>query len=82
MFFLKVHPGGVTALAESVLKNGGVVYGAGYDDSMRVICKKAKSVSELKEMRGSKFVQSLLGNTYKDIKNELNTGKYLSLIHI
>lgn len=51
------------------------MYGAGYDDSMRVICKKATSNDELKEMRGSKFVQSLLGNTYKDVKNELNTGK-------
>lgn len=51
------------------------MYGAGYDDSMRVICKKATSNDELKEMRGSKFVQSLLGNTYKDVKDELNTGK-------
>lgn len=75
-YFLKVHlGGGFTALAEYVLKNGGVVYGAGYDDSMRVICKKATSNDELKEMRGSKFVQSLLGNTYKDVKDELNTGK-------
>lgn len=74
-YFLKVHLGGFTALAEYVLKNGGVVYGAGYDDSMRVICKKATSNDELKEMRGSKFVQSLLGNTYKDVKDELNTGK-------
>lgn len=68
-YFLKVHlGGGFTALAEYVLKNGGVVYGAGYDDSMRVICKKATSNDELKEMRGSKFVQSLLGNTYKDVR--------------
>lgn len=51
------------------------MYGAGYDDSMRVICKKATSNDELKEMRGSKFVQSLLGNTYKDVKNELNAGQ-------
>lgn len=73
--FESTSGGGFTALAEYVLKNGGVVYGAGYDDSMRVICKKATSNDELKEMRGSKFVQSLLGNTYKDVKDELNTGK-------
>ena len=75
ILFESTSGGGFTALAEYVLKNGGVVYGAGYDDSMRVICKKATSNDELKEMRGSKFVQSLLGNTYKDVKNELNTGK-------
>ena len=66
ILFESTSGGGFTALAEYVLKNGGVVYGAGYDDSMRVICKKATSNDELKEMRGSKFVQSLLGNTYKD----------------
>lgn len=69
ILFESTSGGGFTALAEYVLKNGGVVYGAGYDDSMRVICKKATSNDELKEMRGSKFVQSLLGNTYKDVKD-------------
>ena len=57
------------------------MYGAGYDDSMRVICKKATSNDELKEMRGSKFVQSLLGNTYKDVKYSLQgttQGRYLT----
>ena len=52
MFFLKVHPGGFTALAEYVLHNGGVVYGAGYDEMMNVICKRAATIDQLQEMRG------------------------------
>ena len=70
MFFLKVHPGGFTALAEYVLHNGGVVYGAGYDEMMNVICKRAATIDQLQEMRGSKFVQSTLGNTFEKIKKE------------
>lgn len=77
ILFESTSGGGFTAIAECVLKNGGVVYGIGYDDSMRVICKKAVSIDELREMRGSKFVQAMLGDTYKRIKQELRAGQYV-----
>lgn len=67
--------GGVfTAIAKQVLSEGGVVYGAGYDADMRVICKRADTIEVLKEMRGSKFVQSHLGDTFQSIKQELAAG--------
>lgn len=66
-----------TALAEYVLHNGGVVYGTGYDEMMNVICKRATTTAQIQEMRGSKFVQSTLGNTFERIKKELLDGAYV-----
>lgn len=60
-----------------MLHNGGVVYGTGYDEMMNVICKRATTIAQLQEMRGSKFVQSTLGNTFEKIKNELLDGVYV-----
>ena len=63
--------GTFTAFAGAVLADGGVVYGTGYDSDMRVICKKATCLEDLAEMRGSKFVQSHLGDSFRQIKEEL-----------
>ncbi len=75
--FESTSGGAFTVLAEYVLQKDGVVYGAGYDDSMLVICKKASTAAQLFEMRGSKFVQSTLGDTFVEIKQELNNGTYV-----
>lgn len=66
--------GAFTALASHIIGDGGVVYGTGYDENMRVVCKKALRVEDLQEMRGSKFVQSYLGDTFRRIKKELASG--------
>lgn len=68
--------GGVfTAIANYVLDKQGVVYGVGYDSSMRVIYKKAENKSEIAEMRGSKFVQSYIVGIYEDVKQTLGSGR-------
>ena len=77
VLFESTSGGGFTALAEYVLHNGGVVYGTGYDEMMNVICKRATTTAQLQEMRGSKFVQSTLGNTFERIKKELLDGAYV-----
>ena len=69
--FESTSGGAFTVFAEYVLNKGGVVYGAGYDDSMTVVCKKATNIDQLKEMRGSKFVQATLGTTFQKIKKDL-----------
>ena len=66
--------GAFTAFAEKILSREGIVYGTGYDADMNVICKAAKTPAELAEMRGSKFVQSDLGSTFKEIKTRLREG--------
>ena len=67
--------GAFTAFAIDLMSKGYVVYGAGYDSNMRVVCKMASKPEQLEEMRGSKFVQSFLGNTFQIIKKQLEAGE-------
>lgn len=66
--------GAFTAFAEYLMSKGYVVYGVGYDNDMQVVCKIASKPEDLKEMRGSKFVQSYLGTTFQNIKKQLKQG--------
>lgn len=68
--------GGIfTLLAERTIDNGGVVFGAAFDENWDVkhICVDSKS--ELQKLRGSKYVQSIIGNCYKEAKTHLSAGK-------
>ena len=74
----KSSSGGVfTLIAEIIIENGGVVFGARYDDSWKVIHACAVSKEELAWFRGSKYVQSQIGNTYKQAETYLKGGKYV-----
>lgn len=66
--------GAFTAFAEYVLHQQGIVYGTGYDENMQVICKRATTSAQLSEMRGSKFVQSALGDVFQQVKFEVSSG--------
>lgn len=68
--------GGIfTLLAEKTIDNGGVVFGAAFDENWDVkhICIDSKR--ELPKLRGSKYVQSIIGNCYKEAKAYLSAGK-------
>lgn len=63
-------------IAEKVLLSGGVVYGAAMSDD----CKSVKhiaiqSIEELEKLRGSKYVQSCITDTYKQVKFDLQAGR-------
>lgn len=77
ILFESTSGGAFTAIAEYVLNNGGIVYGAGYDQQMNVVCKEANDSLKLSEMRGSKFVQSDLGKVFLDINKKLGEDKYV-----
>lgn len=58
--------GGVfSSLANSVLADGGVVFGALFDDNWVVIHDYIENAEELSKLRGSKYVQSRIGNCYE-----------------
>ena len=68
--------GGVfTALAEAIIEDDGVAYGAAYDESMIVRHIAIDNKHDVKKLRGSKYVQSDIGRTYSDIKTKLVEGK-------
>lgn len=75
---LESRSGGVfTALSNQIFKADGVVYGCVLNDNIEAIHIRATSPDKRDKMRGSKYVQSRLGETYRDIKQDLNQGKYV-----
>ncbi|MBR1443188.1 MAG: Coenzyme F420 hydrogenase/dehydrogenase, beta subunit C-terminal domain [Firmicutes bacterium] len=67
-------------IAEIWLKEGGIVYAAGYDESFNVVHKRANRRKELLELRTSKYVQSRTGMIFKEIKEELLSGKKILFV--
>lgn len=64
--------GGVfTILASKIIERGGVVFGARFNEDWSIIHDYSESLEGLKQFRGSKYVQSRLGNTYSTIKEML-----------
>ncbi len=63
--------GGFTILAEIILAQGGTVWGAAYDENLQVRHICVKSASELPQLRFSKYVQSDLQNSFRQIRTEL-----------
>lgn len=68
--------GGIfTLLAEHIINQGGVVYGAAFDDDFSVKHIEVDKVCDLYKLRGSKYVQSRIGDTFKSAKEHLEQGK-------
>lgn len=70
--------GGVfSALADFVLEGGGVVFGAALDGRQRLRHAACFSKEELWRFRGAKFVQSDLGDTFRMVRDCLETRQVL-----
>lgn len=72
----KSSSGGIfSVIADYVFENDGVVFGAAYDDELNVNHIKAESRKELEHLRSSKYVQSNIGETYKETETFLKEGR-------
>lgn len=68
--------GGVfTFIAEKVIDEGGVVFGARFNDQWKVIHDYVETKERLSCLRGSKYVQSRIGDTYKQALHFLQSGR-------
>ncbi len=68
--------GGVFHLfAESVIKDGGVVFGAKFDSSFDVVHGYAEDMDGVRSFMGSKYVQSSVGSAYRDAESFLKSGR-------
>ena len=73
---LKSSSGGMfTALAEYILKQGGVVFGAAFDKDWQVCHQWAENIEDLDKLRRSKYVQSDINATYKKAEEFLKSGR-------
>ena len=67
--------GAFTALAQTVVRRGGVVFGGGFNDDFDVVHDCAETEEGLSRFRGSKYVQSELGSTFQRVKGLLDGEK-------
>ena len=68
--------GGVfSVLARRMFDFGGVVYGHAFDDGFHVGCVRAENFDELSVMRGSKYVQSDMGDAIASVERDLRAGR-------
>ncbi len=68
--------GGIfTHLAESILFNNGIVIGAMFNNELNVVLDYIDKVCDLSKFRGSKYVKSKIGNSYKKVKEFLDAGR-------
>lgn len=64
--------GGVfTALSDAVLTGDGVVYGAVLDAQWRAVHTRAETQNQRNAMRGSKYMQSSLGETFFQLRKDI-----------
>lgn len=73
--FVSSSGGIFTILAESILRKGGVVFGARFNEKWDVIHSYAETIDEVAAFRGSKYVQSCIGNSYQQVKMFLDQGR-------
>ena len=62
-------------LAKYVVKNGGVVYGAVYDENNNVIHRKIDKLEEIYLLGGSKYTKSNLSKCLDTIKDDIKKNK-------
>lgn len=70
--------GGVfSALAQIIISNGGVVYGAAFDENLKLKHKGVSTVDEIADLCGSKYLQSEVYPVFEEIKQILPQRKVL-----
>ena len=73
--------GGVfSAIAEYIFQQGGVVYGAAFDSNLILAHKKIDNIQALQELRGSKYLQSNIQKSFKEIKSILQDNKWVYFV--
>ncbi len=65
--------GAFFAIASRWVENGGVVYGAAFDNDMVVCHTRVDTLTALDSLRGSKYVQSDVRNTYRAVRADLKS---------
>jgi len=73
---IKSSSGGIfTLLAEQILRDKGVIFGAGFNKKFEVEHSYIESKENLGKFQGSKYVQSKIGKTYKQAEEFLEAGR-------
>ena len=72
----KSRSGGIfTALSDEVLEHRGVVYGCVLNEDFKAVHVRAEDKKDRDQMRSSKYIQSKMGDVFKNIKMDLESGR-------
>lgn len=63
------------ALAKNVIERGGVVFGARFNEDWEVVHGYAETIDGVKAFQGSKYVQSRIGDSYRQAETFLKAGR-------
>lgn len=73
---MKSSSGGIfTLIANYILKQNGVIFGAAFNENFEVVHMWTDNEEGLEKFRGSKYVQSQIGKSFKQVKNFLEEGR-------
>ena len=67
--------GAFSAFARYVLQQGGVVFGAAFDEELHCKHIEIQDIDGLAPLRGSKYVQSEIGDTFAQVRNHLRADR-------
>lgn len=69
--------GAFSAVAEEILNRNGCIYGVVLNDELDAVYDRIVSRKHLGKLKGSKYVQASVGNTYLQVKSDLESGKWV-----
>lgn len=73
---MESRSGGVfTAISDKIINDGGVVYGCVLNEKFEAEHIRVETQEERNKMRGSKYIQSNLKDTFKQVKQDLKNGR-------
>lgn len=73
---LRSSSGGVFhALAQKIIAEGGVVFGARFDEQWQVVIDYTEDIKGVEAFMGSKYVQARVGNAFAHVKRFLQQGR-------
>lgn len=73
---LQSSSGGIfTLLAEETIKKGGVVFGVKFNEDWMPEFDYTETIEGITPFRGSKYVQAIVGNAYKEAESFLKQGR-------
>ena len=72
--------GMATVFSRKIIKNGGIVYGAVWNKDASVCHQRVETLEDIDKLKGSKYVHSYIGDSYRKIKQDLEEQKQVLFI--
>lgn len=72
--------GAATMFSKFIIKNGGIVYGAAFEENFKIHHIRIDTIDQLAKIKGSKYVHCYINDTYSMIKKDLQDNKQVLFI--